>query len=33
MMSQTGQQITTVHVLFIISRIKGNQTLKFACMI
>ena len=29
MTSQTGQQIITIHILFNISRNKGNQTMKF----
>ena len=29
MMSQYGKQITTIHILPIISRSKGNQTMKF----
>ena len=29
MMSQTGQQIITIHILPSISRIKGNQAMKY----
>ena len=28
-MSQTGQQVTTIHIFPNISRIKGNQAIKF----
>ena len=33
MTSQTGQQITTIHILSNISRSKGNQTMKFGQLI
>ena len=33
MMSQTGQQINTIHILPNISRRKGNQTTKFGQLI
>ena len=33
MTSQTGQQIITIHILSIISRIRGNQTMKFGNLI
>ena len=33
MMSQTGQQITTVHIFPNISRRKGNQTINFGQLI
>ena len=33
MMSQTGQEIITIHILSDISRSKGNQTIKFGPLI
>ena len=33
MTSQTGQQIITIHIVPIISRSKGNQTMKFGQLI
>ena len=33
MMSQTGKQITAIHILASISRSKGNQTMKFRQLI
>ena len=33
MMSQTGQQVITIHKLSNISRFKGNHAMKFGCLI
>ena len=33
MISQTGQQIITIHILHNISRSKGNRTIKFGQLI